>query len=290
MINITVLPQPGRESWKFVEELAKPVKWHFNWQRLVPVGNEAALGNGVAIEKNFPDADAGQGNNILLQMWKLALEEMDNSAAMLGLCENDPRLGFHPEAEGYKYFPKKLMWLINLLRSLLEEDFPEACERLVAGQKAFPEEAAKTYCCNSGKYEYAPGFNWKADCADGILRISIDDFKSSNDSSFKIFLEDKPFFPPREFNLNNRDEIEIPLPADAMEVGFNVCRTDELIAGNGYGGWIAFHPRKVRLILGTYDPQAKGKLILKNDMTDEKNLNDVPAEGNECGQVVLNVV
>jgi hypothetical protein len=49
--------------------------------------------------------------------------EIKRSIKMVELCKSDSRLGFHPEAEGYKYFPEKLLWRVKLLEKLLEDDF-----------------------------------------------------------------------------------------------------------------------------------------------------------------------
>jgi hypothetical protein len=204
-------------------------------------------------------------------MRNIVMAEINNSTAMLELCKSDSRLGFHSEAEGYKYFPAKLKWRIKLLKSLLEDDFPRIYERLATGKKALPEKPSKAYCCNSGKYEYTADFAWKADYADGKLRISIDDFANSKDSGFGIFLEEKPFYPPRIFNLKNRCEIEIPLITDEKEAGFNIFKTDKLNSDNGYNGWVTYYPKALRLALGYYDPQAKGRLILKKSEIKEKS-------------------
>ncbi|MFA6716366.1 MAG: hypothetical protein WC082_02530 [Victivallales bacterium] len=224
-----------------------------------------------ALRDELLRADAGQGSNILDQMRNIVMAEINNSTAMLELCKSDSRLGFHSEAEGYKYFPAKLKWRIKLLKSLLEDDFPRIYERLATGKKALPEKPSKAYCCNSGKYEYTADFAWKADYADGKLRISIDDFANSKDSGFGIFLEEKPFYPPRIFNLKNRCEIEIPLITDEKEAGFNIFKTDKLNSDNGYNGWVTYYPKALRLALGYYDPQAKGRLILKKSEIKEKS-------------------
>lgn len=62
--------------------------------------------------------------NNLEAMKPLVVEEIENTTRMLALCRMDSRLGYHSEAEGYLFFPEKLEERINLLRILLEEDFP----------------------------------------------------------------------------------------------------------------------------------------------------------------------
>lgn len=50
--------------------------------------------------------------------------EISNTLRMKELCERDARLGYHSEAEGYLFFPAKLEARAELLRLLLDEDFP----------------------------------------------------------------------------------------------------------------------------------------------------------------------
>jgi len=216
----------------------------------------------------------GQGLKILSQMQELVLTEIKNSTRMVELCEADSRLGFHPEAEGYKYFPEKLAWRIKLLKSLLEDDFPQVQERIMSGKKAFIERKSKSYCCNSAKYEYTANFAWKANYEDGKLKISIDNFTNAPDDEFRIFLETKAFNPPQNIIGSGKHEIEIPLVTNAKEVGFNIFKTNKLNSNNGYSGWETFYPLTHRLVLGDYNPQAKGRLILNNSKTKEKYLKE----------------
>lgn len=76
---------------------------------------------------------------VLDAMEGIVRQELANSAAMKELCLRDPRLGFHSEAEGYKFFPAKLDWRVGLLRDLLKTEFKEARRLLKAGGTLFPE-------------------------------------------------------------------------------------------------------------------------------------------------------
>lgn len=223
-----------------------------------------------ALRDKLLNTSRGHGIKILNRMRKLVLEEIKDTERMVKLCEADPRLGFHPEAEGYKYFPAKLAWRIKLLKNLIKDDFSQVYERLTAGKKPFNERKLKSYHCNSGKYEYTADFAWKADYSAGKLTISVDDFEKSDASEFGIFLEDKPFYPPRKFDLNKLCEIEIPLSTEADEVGFNIFRMNKLNPDNSCNGWETYHPQTIRLALGHYNPQNKGKLILKKSETKGK--------------------
>ncbi len=77
----------------------------------------------------------GVGNSIdlLNDMRKIVLDEIEESQNMISLCEKDKRLGYHSEAEGYKFFPDKLRHRINQLNELLKTEFPEVETRIKNG-------------------------------------------------------------------------------------------------------------------------------------------------------------
>ncbi len=78
------------------------------------------------------------GNKAVIPaMIKLAEQEKIASTRMAQLCEDDCRLGYHSEAEVYKYFPAKLLWraaeldkTIAALRELQEMSENEICQEL----------------------------------------------------------------------------------------------------------------------------------------------------------------
>jgi hypothetical protein len=80
---------------------------------------------------------------ILSQLEEIVKEEMEMDRELLELCENDSRLGFHSEAEGYKYFPAKIRWRIEQLESVLENDFHEVEKFIKKGKLLFPEFTGK---------------------------------------------------------------------------------------------------------------------------------------------------
>ena len=75
----------------------------------------------------------GEPRATLAKMRTLVENEMNESRKMIALCENDSRLGYHSEAEGFKFFPEKLRHRIETLRTLLETEFPEVEARIEAG-------------------------------------------------------------------------------------------------------------------------------------------------------------
>jgi hypothetical protein len=123
--------------------------------------------------KNFLFLSREAALNMLDEMETIVKEEIDNSLVMKSLCEKDSRLGFHSEAEGYKFFPYKLEWRAGLLRELLEKDFVAVRNDIKAGKELFAEytgvrPTGKIYSC--GKTEDASvvekfedsGSTWRA--------------------------------------------------------------------------------------------------------------------------------
>lgn len=72
-------------------------------------------------------------------MRQIVQEEIAASRKLAALAQEDSRLGFHSEAEGYKYFPAKLAWRIDQLETLLADDFPAVQQQIEAGEALFPE-------------------------------------------------------------------------------------------------------------------------------------------------------
>ena len=61
-------------------------------------------------------------NDRLQEMYDIVQNEISLSRRMSELCQNDPRLGYHSEAENYLFYPEKLDMRIKLLEQL-EDDF-----------------------------------------------------------------------------------------------------------------------------------------------------------------------
>ncbi len=78
----------------------------------------------------------------------IVLQEIRNSKRMVVLTENDSSIGFHSEAEGYKFSPEKLKSRIGLLHQLLTEEFPgvEDCIRKNLMPFAIPHNAKTVQC------------------------------------------------------------------------------------------------------------------------------------------------
>lgn len=77
---------------------------------------------------------AGDAKEILSRMRELVELEIKNSEKMIPLCESCKPLGYHSEAEGFKFFPEKILERINQLRTLLETEFVEVENRIAEGK------------------------------------------------------------------------------------------------------------------------------------------------------------
>ena len=76
----------------------------------------------------------GNLNELLENMRQLVKAEQKNSADMIPLCEACGSLGYHSEAEGYKFFPLKLRDRIERLDTLLATEFEEVEDRIAEGK------------------------------------------------------------------------------------------------------------------------------------------------------------
>ena len=70
---------------------------------------------------------------VLDKMEAIVREEIAASLRLAELCEMDSRLGYHSEAEVYKYFPEKLRWRVAVLKEILAEDFAECRTKIREG-------------------------------------------------------------------------------------------------------------------------------------------------------------
>jgi hypothetical protein len=81
--------------------------------------------------------------DILKQLEDIIREELIMDEQLLELCEKDSRLGFHSEAEGYKYFPGKIRWRMQQLEDVLSNDLPEMRRLIRDDRLLFPEYTGK---------------------------------------------------------------------------------------------------------------------------------------------------
>lgn len=158
----------------------------------------------------------GDASEILDKMQAIAYEEIENSKKLKALCEVDGRLGYHPEAHGYKFFPAKLDWRIKEVERALKEEFPYVRQR-IADKKAplgfyFAEhEEARAYQLTTDEIEKSKPIQFLtedgkessyttlfANEKDGVITVKIvlDDFKNDVVTirpEFRMFEISAPF-------------------------------------------------------------------------------------------------
>ena len=111
---------PNHEQFFVVKAIGLLIKSCLNIVRFYRLRNEFGYGR-------------GDREQILANLREIVELEIENSLKMIPLCEADNRLGFHSEAEGYKFFPEKLRARIDSLKKLLETEFVEVETRLQQG-------------------------------------------------------------------------------------------------------------------------------------------------------------
>ena len=173
----------------------------------------------------------GRGNHQTInKMVSIVDNEIVNSEMMIALCENDGRLGYHSEAEGYKFFPQKLKHRISTLEILKNSEFTEVINRFESGNVPLEyylgiEEDVKSYHPqNSLKYS-----QWE--------------FLSDGESKFKMAYDDDFVYYeltcPRKtaFRICNEFRLMFPSPVvviddkGSVELSLN-CYTHQSIFGN----------------------------------------------------------
>lgn len=75
----------------------------------------------------------GNADALLCEAEEIVKAEISNSEAMLSVCKKDGRIGYHSEAEGFKFFPEKLEYRIDSLRQLLDTELLYVRERVKRG-------------------------------------------------------------------------------------------------------------------------------------------------------------
>ena len=77
--------------------------------------------------------------DVLKELKRIIYQELELDEELLLLSRRDSRLGYHPEAEGYKYYPAKIRWRMEQLRKVLSTDLPEIEQQIKDGKLLFPE-------------------------------------------------------------------------------------------------------------------------------------------------------
>ena len=137
---------------------------------------------------------------LLAGMKKIIRDEIKGSLRLAEICKEDVRLGYHSEAEVYKFFPEKLLWRVQCLEELLATDMAEA-EKILASGKTLTEFIVKNDdVAVPGKVYGTNGISWSVAADDDQIVISMDfetDTKN-NEMIHMIFSDAKGIRKPAE--------------------------------------------------------------------------------------------
>ena len=119
-------------------------------------------------------AGAPDTEELLSAMEQIVHDEIANSRALCEACKLDTRLGYHSEAEIFKYYPEKLEWRIRILEDIILKDFAE-CRKALAEGKTFTEfaECRETLRCVTNETYRSGRLSWQAQCTAEELRIRV---------------------------------------------------------------------------------------------------------------------
>ncbi len=95
------------------------------------------------LREQLPTTPQNQRLGKLRIMRDITEREVQNSRKLAALSAVEPSLGFHSEAEGYRYYPEKLEWRAQLLENLLETTFPMLERRIADKLDIFPEYSGR---------------------------------------------------------------------------------------------------------------------------------------------------
>ena len=164
--EILTLCERMATSWNQGVRILKQLRRHFqsNPERLADIRLATVLGlqfrSGYHIirfyhlrEQLADTRKPGKRQALLQEMKRIVRAELKVSAELLPLAEADSRLGFHSEAEGYKYFPALIRWRIEQLQNLLRREFPLVERQARHDEPLFPDytgeqPADEAYTCS----------------------------------------------------------------------------------------------------------------------------------------------
>ena len=153
---------------------------------------------------------------ILKTMKALVETEIENTRKMIPLCEKDSRLGYHSEAEGFKFFPAKMKYRIERLEELLKTEFPEIEERIAQGKaplEYYTTEGKDFYEIseseNSAKEETIEGegsFKLYCDSENVYLKL-----KCPKESKIMFCFENRLMIPDCEILIDSKRKPYLPI-------------------------------------------------------------------------------
>lgn len=153
--EITLLAQKISDAWNQGINIYSKLEENYRNEpeRLSDIGVAKALAiqfrsgynilNFYLLREKMFRMDGMERMELLNQLSEIIKEEIALDEQLLDLCSKDSRLGFHSEAEGYKYFPEKIRWRMNFLKSVLANDVPELRNTIRRDEPLFPEYTGK---------------------------------------------------------------------------------------------------------------------------------------------------
>ena len=250
-------------------------------------------------EKMFRTSSIQKRLEMLEEMKHLVHEEIRQSEEMILLCNKDSRLGYHTEAEGYKYYPAKIEWRINQLKSILEKDFPIVKQMISNHEDLFPDytgmkpdgiymnsvkiegdvyhtvQKANNWLSFNGKDD--DHVKWASAYDDDHLYFVISDETGIIKKNVQIEIEPLRLWPIKRFNYNAEANpkgydskehggilltvISIPL----SEIEFELQSKSPIRTNIQYGDriWIQKHPLPIRALHGNTNPIDLGWVLFK---------------------------
>ncbi|MBQ7178241.1 MAG: hypothetical protein IJS08_12565 [Victivallales bacterium] len=201
------------------------------------------------------------------------------SLRLAELCRLDRRLGYHSEAEVYKYFPEKLEWRASQLEYLLAVEFPELETAIANGIAPGQHLRWNGPTTKEGQTHEQNGIRWNFETKGEKLFFHLD-FTSNADNpetAFIFFYDSKGAKPlPQQFVLKRSDcektdhgwraNIEISSHALLLEDSFffGVEKVEYLPDGKGIhtndkpGDF--FHEVRLRLYIASPDKTTRVQL------------------------------
>ena len=132
---------------------------------------------------------------ILDRLETIVKEEIAGSLRLAELCEKDSRLGYHSEAEVYKYFPEKLRWRAEVLKETLALDFDECRIKVKEGIPPGDFLRRNEEIHGTGKRYSAGGLSWKAEADVDTVTFEIEcrrgDTAKEENETLALFLLDR---------------------------------------------------------------------------------------------------
>lgn len=227
MADIIVLLTRMDENWRKGVAILASIENDYakNPERQMDIGLCKAIGLQIRSSRNvfsfydirekLPFMKKAKQLSCLNEMQEIVREEIDNCRIMKQLCIKDPRLGFHSEAEGYKFFPVKLDWRAGMLEKLLKKDFPKVLSNVENGSDLFPEYTGvkpqgATYYCGEKQAEAAvEKFDgkvrqWKAWHDAKRVYFEVKWVKKSNDKEMiSLIIEPRRLWPSIRFDISS---------------------------------------------------------------------------------------